>query len=72
MLYIYNKYYLRGLKIYCQLVWIDKHQKRTGKLSPFYYQTVNTYLNIPNAAYIMKMMKRDGIIDYGITGKDEH
>ena len=64
LLYVYKKYNLGGLKIYCQLAWIDKYQRKTKEIGPFYYKTVNEYLNIPNASYIMKLMRKDGIIKY--------
>lgn len=72
LLYIYNKYSLAGLKIYCQLMWVDKLQRKTNQLSPFYYKSVNTLLNIPNASYIMQQMRRDKIIEYGAAEDEGH
>ena len=72
LLKIYDKYSLAGIKIYCQLAWINKQQSRTGEISPFYYKTVNTFLNIQTAAYMMRKMRQDGIIDYCNVGTAEH
>ena len=72
LLKIYDKYSVAGLKIYCQLAWINKQQQRTGEINPFYYKTVNTYLNIQTASYVMRQMRQDGIINYCDVGTVEH